>query len=525
MRQQSCRLLAELLWIVADAERKVEQQRLALCQSRDFVPYAAFKAVDRRGLGRTDAADVMRFLRDTGISHSDLEVSALIRQYDGNEDQRLSEPEFEQLILPASDIALRTVVTQRVRPAVLSADSSQTFKALLEAELRYQQRVETAKMTLFAQSDFSLVEAFRAVDSSNMGYLDRAALKWFLRKYEYDINDSDLDAIFRRWDTDDDERLAYREFTEAMTSLNPSIRVERISVESQHSESRKSEPVSTPIGEIVSKSEDSQPFRPSEEAQLSFRPSEELQQSPARLSEQPRHSTSLSSGITEAEKAALVDTFHEQVVNLRELELLKQETALCPDFNIENAFALLDLQDSGAVTAEAFAKVVLAYGIKVFGDDAELLIRKYASNEKLTLTAFTAMVSPSGESYRRLLNSHPVQPLRSTDRHLSLRAGTRTKYIDLLRLLLHIEHRNEVRRQGYRHLKTFHPDLLFQLLTQDEGLLTAPQLKRFLSEYGVYASDKEVEVLILQYAGNGATEVSQEDFLREVSPHSSQEYL
>jgi len=523
MRQQGWRLLAELLWTVADAERKVEQQRLALCQSRDFVPYAAFKAVDRLGLGRVDAADVMRFLRDSGISHSELEVRALVKQYDGNEDQRLSEAEFDQVILPASDIALRTAVTQRVRPAVLSAETSQAFRDLLETELRFQQRVEAAKTALFSQSGFSLVDAFRAVDSGNMGYLDRAALKWFLRKYEYDINNSDLDAIFRRWDTDDDERLSYREFTEAMASLNPSLRVERISVTSQHSESRKSESVS--VATPVSKSEESQPFRPSEEAQLSFRPSEEPQQSSVRPSEEPRRSTSLSTGLTEAEKAALVDSFHEQVVNLRELELLKQEAALCPDFNTENAFALVDLQDTGAVTPEAFSRVVLAYGIKVYGDDAQLLIRKHAANNKLTLAAFTAMVSPLGESYRRLLNSHPVQPIRSTDRHLSLRAGTRTKYIDLLRLLLHIEHRNEVRRQGYRQLKAFHPDLLFALLTQNEGLLTAPQLKRFLSEYGVYASDKEVEVLILQYAGNGATEVSQEDFLREVTPHSSQEYL
>lgn len=518
MKQQGWRLLADLLWAVADAERKVEQQRLALCEHRDFLPYAAFKAVDRLGLGRADAVDFMRFMSEVGITHSEGEVKALVRQYDGNEDQRLSEQEFEQMILPASDIALRTIVTERLRPAVLSTETFQAFKHLLEAELRFHQRVETAKTALLAQSDFSLVEAFRAVDSGNMGYLDRAALKWFLRRHEYDVNESDLDAIFRRWDTDDDERLAYREFAEAMATFTPAFRTELTPVKSQPSESRKSETLSlaTPIEETVSKSEnkseDSQPFCPSEEPQPS-----------SRSSEKPR--VSALSGLTEAEKTALVDSLHEQVVNLRELELLKQETALCPDFNVQNAFALLDLQDTGALSPADLSRVLLTYGIKVFGDDAELLIRKYSNDERLTLPAFTAMVTPLGESYRRLLASHPPQPLRSSDRHLSLRAGTRTKYIDLLRLLLHIEHRNEVRRQGYSHLKEFHPELLFALLAQGQSLLTASQLKRFFSEYGVYASEKEVEVLILQYAGKQAAQVSQADFVREVTPHSSQEYL
>ena len=514
--QESRRLLGLLLWTVADSEKKVEQQRISLCEHRDFVSYSAFKAVDRLGLGRIEALDLIRFLRDSGITYSDMEVKALIRQYDGNDDLRLNEAEFEQLVLPASDVTLRTIVTDRVRPAALNADSAQTFRSLLDSELRFHQRVEEVKTELLAQSDFSLIEAFRCIDSGNMGFLDRAALKWFLRRHEYDVNDSDLDAIFRRWDTDDDERLAYREFCEALAPLSPP---DHVSLPSPSSNPRKSDSLSSKTPnesiEISRKSDSKVEFRPSEIS--------------ARASEEPRLSSissSLPSGLTEAEKQALLDTLHEQIVNFRELELLKQEASLCPDFNVEDAFGLLDAQDRGEVSSSDLAKVLMTYGIKVFGSDAELLIRRYAGNEeKMTLDAFTVMVSPQGESYRRLLHSHPSQRRRGTEKQLSFRATTRTKFIDLLRLLLHIEHRNEVRRQGYGKLKEFHPEALFTLLTQGQDLLTAAQLRRFLSEYGVYASDRETDVLVSQYAGRSAVEVTQEDFLREVSPHSSQEYL
>ena len=74
------------------------------------------------------------------------------------------------------------------------------------------------------------------------------------------------------------------------------------------------------------------------------------------------------------------------------------------------------------------------------------------------------MVEASTDSYRRLLSGHVSQRLRTSEQSLALRPSTKGKFVDLLRVLLHIEHRNEVRRQELQQLAEFRPSLVFSLV-------------------------------------------------------------
>jgi len=106
-------------------------------------------------------------------------------------------------------------------------------------------------------------------------------------------------------------------------------------------------------------------------------------------------------------------------------------------------------------------------GIAVFAEDALFLIRRYGTNSRLSKGNHAFMVSP--ESYAQIANQRYES---------SMRPLTRSKYVDLLRLLLHIEHRNEVRRQDCAKLTEFRAEVLFASLDEEGlGYVTAKEVK------------------------------------------------
>lgn len=64
--------------------------------------------------------------------------------------------------------------------------------------------------------NFSVMAEFRALDLTGRGYVDKASIIALFQSFGAEPEANDLDSILRRLDTDDDERLSYAEFVEAL---------------------------------------------------------------------------------------------------------------------------------------------------------------------------------------------------------------------------------------------------------------------------------------------------------------------
>jgi hypothetical protein len=124
-----------------------------------------------------------------------------------------------QLLLPCDDMYLRSAATQRVNYPVgrydrLSHTVEKELACLLEKEINYHVRVESAKAELTRRHDWSNRAAFESVDTSREYALNHRNVQSFLRINGYYATESEVVAIIRRLDVDADQKVSYDEFAE-----------------------------------------------------------------------------------------------------------------------------------------------------------------------------------------------------------------------------------------------------------------------------------------------------------------------
>lgn len=63
------------------------------------------------------------------------------------------------------------------------------------------------------QADFNAVACFTVLDPKKNGYIDFDALRVYVKKYNHKVTGSDINAILRRLNTDEDFKIDFREFS------------------------------------------------------------------------------------------------------------------------------------------------------------------------------------------------------------------------------------------------------------------------------------------------------------------------
>jgi Ca2+-binding EF-hand superfamily protein len=235
------RRLAELLYTLAENERQVENSRRLLSENSEFDPYTCFNFLDRLRLGYLTASDFRDFFLKASIYCTDSEAIAIVKQYDSNEDGRLTLTDFYQITLPSTSPALREIALARPTRLGLSYDVEYQLTRLLEKELLLQRNLEINRQTLNARYDFNFVDAFRAIDPDAL-YADSYRLQGFMRRNGFNLLQEDIDALFRRLDDDNDARLNYREFVGGIRAADSSLRSTLSPSRSFYSEKRSQSP-------------------------------------------------------------------------------------------------------------------------------------------------------------------------------------------------------------------------------------------------------------------------------------------
>lgn len=265
------RKLAEVFLSISNYEREVERCRYLLAKNYDFDPASMFRALDFLDMGSISSSEVQEYLKRHHFFCSADESYLVVRQYDNNQDGRLSFEEFIQFALPSTNPSLRELTL--TRKGLLTAEVEHLFNNLLQAEVFFHRNVEALKREIVMKTDFNLLEAFRTVNARNLASVDEVSLTVFLRRYTV-VNDDDLDAIFRRLDNDGDSLINYSEFVDF---IMPS-----------RSNSYKTREISPPS--VIQPYRNSSPLRNASNSQYSFRKTSPLRNSPPR---EARHSSPL----------------------------------------------------------------------------------------------------------------------------------------------------------------------------------------------------------------------------------------
>lgn len=98
--------------------------------------------------------------------------------------------------------------------------------------------------------------------------------------------------------------------------------------------------------------------------------------------------------------------FKEQISLEKELEDAKVKLVKTSDFNLMDAFQMVDINSKGWVTAPELYDVLGDYGLIVHRDDLNLFVRRYDSNcdGRLRYSEFCDAFTPKDAHYGSTLN-------------------------------------------------------------------------------------------------------------------------
>lgn len=91
----------------------------------------------------------------------------MIREFDADEDEKLDQAEFQQLMLPATNLQLRKQVEARPHANGYRADEPlddnlcKEMAQLLQMELVFQAKRDNVRRSLLSQHDFTKERAFK----------------------------------------------------------------------------------------------------------------------------------------------------------------------------------------------------------------------------------------------------------------------------------------------------------------------------------------------------------------------------
>ena len=207
--------IIKLLLTLADLERQVEINRQVLSQNLDFDAYQAFRYIDTDNKNSINSENLLNFLNKNGICTNLNELQYLILFYDENQDGNLSYTEFLNMILSESNYSLRKLARERIGstfPKInLPFNVEYSIVKLLEKELYLIREISCLINFLKSKCDFNTHELYHLIKGNNE-FIKPENIKNFLLKNSVKFNDDDIRNIMKRLDFNRDSKIDYCEF-------------------------------------------------------------------------------------------------------------------------------------------------------------------------------------------------------------------------------------------------------------------------------------------------------------------------
>lgn len=252
--------------------------------------------------------------------------------------------------------------------------------------------------------DWTSRAAFETIDTLRDYCLNHRNIQSFLRLQGHYATDSEVIAIIRRLDIDADQKVTYDEFADGFRApvptpsvLNASTRFEeekRLSSPLRQSQASPSRRFDDSLGAsqlgVSSSSFGASRFQsPGKSLTSSSYGAAAKRQSPMKLDDEEE----------------LVRAFKEQIRLEQELEDSKSRLALQSDFNLPDAFDILDIGSKGWTTAYEIKDQLATLGLYPLMEDIYLFVKRYDKNNdgRLRYHEFTEAFLPKSASHSTTL--------------------------------------------------------------------------------------------------------------------------
>ena len=448
-----------------------------------------------------------------------------------------------QVLLSCEDQFLRTTSAQRPTYNVSRYDRLVTslereVVTLFERELNYHVRVEKARREMALRYDWTARGAFETVDALREYVLNHRNIQSFLRLNGFYATDGEVISMIRRIDADGDDRVTFEEFNEAVRPSVPVSPAPLISSSSAvYEEAKRS---SSPLRRTAAS-----PLRQTTEHAASQHHLT-LQASATRLNSSAnrltasqlspsRSQTLYAPAVTASpsrrysplkadDENELVRAFKEQIALENELEDAKNRLALQPDFNLPDAFDLLDRHLLGSFTATELLDSLASNGVYVVSEDVALYVKRYDRNldGRLNYLEFQEATTPKNASYSTQLQLRRAHySVLRVPRHEYFTAYTRDLLFKTLRVHFSVEASAENLRRRLIRRPGFNASDAFTAVDQDrDGFITRDEFRGILRDWGFYATETEISWLVDRYDRNRDGRISYSEFVEEIMPKS-----
>ena len=167
-------------------------------------------------------------LRELGLQVSDEEMALFMARFDQDHDRKLRYSEFCQAFLPqdsfhASLLAKKAPLTmypQSLVPKqqIFYPETTELFLQAWTTHLQNEIQAEQLRILTQKKSQFSAHQAFKMIDVSNDGYIDKDDLRKFFSRHCLYVPDKELQALIERYDKELTGKINYNQFLGELTA-------------------------------------------------------------------------------------------------------------------------------------------------------------------------------------------------------------------------------------------------------------------------------------------------------------------
>jgi Ca2+-binding EF-hand superfamily protein len=208
--------------------REIERKKNELALKHDFNLVDAFRLFDKHDFGYATVADFEDSFRYLGFVAPAEELYLMIKHFSHLQSTRLGFADFTEVLVPKQEEYARILrnraaakVSEAERMRVFTRDTMEllleTFRLVLNAEAV----AERVRQRLSRMPEFSMHQAFMAVDKDRNGFITIDEFQSILQSHGIFATSKDLQSLLAKYDKNKDGRVSYSEFVEEVTPKSP----------------------------------------------------------------------------------------------------------------------------------------------------------------------------------------------------------------------------------------------------------------------------------------------------------------
>ena len=220
------------------------------------------------------------------------------------------------------------------------------------------------------------------------------------------------------------------------------------------------------------------------------------------------------------EEEQLINAFREYIRLELEADEAKSRLSAQVDFNMMDAYQMLDKFSKGWITAPEVIESLAELGMHPHRDDVFLFVRRYDKDGdgRILYSDFCDAFTPSDQGLAESMQRRPAYHINNGFcRTHFFTNETREMFLSTIRVHLTVEENAEMLRKRLGRRPDFNVHEAFLMLDRDSnGYISRNELRRVLGENGVFASEKDLSMIMQRFDRNGDRRISYSEFVEEL---------